>query len=76
MRLGAGRATTADEIDHAVGIVCLRKRGDRVEAGEPLAEIHAQDERQADAIAPEVTAAFQLGDEEPPRTGVILETLT
>jgi pyrimidine-nucleoside phosphorylase len=76
MRLGAGRATKADEIDHAVGIVCLRKRGDRVEAGEPLAEIHAQDERQADAIAPEVTAAFQLGDEEPPRTGVILETLT
>jgi pyrimidine-nucleoside phosphorylase len=76
MRLGAGRATKADEIDHAVGIVCLRKRGDRVEAGEPLAEIHAKDERSADAVAVEVTAAFQLGDEEPPRTGVILETLT
>jgi pyrimidine-nucleoside phosphorylase len=76
MRLGAGRATKADEIDHAVGIVCLRKRGDRVEAGETLAEIHAQDERSADAVAAEVTAAFQLGDEEPPRTGVILETLT
>jgi pyrimidine-nucleoside phosphorylase len=75
-RLGAGRATKADMIDHAVGIVCLRKRGDRVEAGEPLAEIHAQDGHRADAVAAEVGAAFQLGDEEPPRTGVILETLT
>jgi pyrimidine-nucleoside phosphorylase len=75
-RLGAGRATKADVIDHAVGIVCLRKRGDRVEAGERLAEIHAQDEHRADAVAAEVVAAFQLGDEEPPRTGVILETLT
>jgi pyrimidine-nucleoside phosphorylase len=76
MRLGAGRAAKADEIDHAVGVVCLRKRGERVQAGGPLAEIHAQDERSADAVAAEVTAAFELGDEEPPPSRVILETLT
>src|SRR5205085_1891923 len=28
--LGAGRRTKGDEIDHAVGVVCRRKRGDRV----------------------------------------------
>jgi pyrimidine-nucleoside phosphorylase len=76
MRLGAGRDTKADEIDHAVGVVCLRKRGERVEAGEPVAEIHAQDEAGASAAAGEVAAAFQLSDEEPPQTGVILETLS
>ena len=76
MRLGAGRATKADEIDHAVGVVCMRKRGEPVRAGEPLAEIHAQDERMADAVAAEVAAAFELSDQEPPRAGVILETLS
>ncbi|HXV04188.1 MAG TPA: thymidine phosphorylase [Gaiellaceae bacterium] len=76
MRLGAGRATKADEIDHAVGVVCLRKRGERVQAGGPLAEIHAQDERSADAVVTEVAEAFELGDEEPPPSRLILETLT
>jgi thymidine phosphorylase len=41
LHLGAGRQTKDDRIDHAVGVVCLRKRGDRVSAGKPLAEIHA-----------------------------------
>src|SRR5579862_6652202 len=47
LHLGAGRRTKDDEIDHAVGIVCRKKRGDAVEAGEPLAEIHARDARSA-----------------------------
>jgi pyrimidine-nucleoside phosphorylase len=76
MRLGAGRATKAAEIDHAVGVVCLRKRGDAVSDGEPLAEIHARDAQSADRVAAEVGAAFELGDEEPLHTGVILETLS
>jgi pyrimidine-nucleoside phosphorylase len=75
MRLGAGRITKDDQIDHAVGIVCRKKRGDRVAAGEALAEIHARDETAAAAAATEVLAAYELTDE-PPRTGgVILETL-
>src|SRR5207248_5269526 len=48
LRLGAGRRTKDDAIDHAVGIRCLRKRGAAVERGEPLAEVHARDERSAD----------------------------
>ena len=48
LHLGAGRRTKDDTIDHAVGVVCLRKRGDAVEAGEPLAEVHARD----DALRP------------------------
>ena len=42
--LGAGRAKKGDPIDHAVGFVIHKKVGDKVEAGEPLFEIHANDE--------------------------------
>jgi pyrimidine-nucleoside phosphorylase len=76
MRLGAGRTTKDDTIDHAVGIVCLRKRGDRVEAGEALAEIHARDEAAADAVTDEVRGAYELVDTAPPGRGVVLETLS
>src|SRR5213079_1578657 len=63
LHLGAGRRTKDDTIDHAVGVVCLRKRGDEVEAGDVLAEVHARDERSgADAVAG-VAAAYVLGDE-------------
>jgi pyrimidine-nucleoside phosphorylase len=42
--LGAGRAKKTDLVDHAVGFKILKKVGDQVEAGEPLFEIHANDE--------------------------------
>ena len=35
--LGAGRRTVGDALDHKAGIELLKKLGDRVEAGEPLA---------------------------------------
>src|SRR5215216_1321848 len=48
--LGAGRAKKSDAVDHAVGFVIHHKVGDKVEAGEPLFTIHANDEgRLADA---------------------------
>jgi pyrimidine-nucleoside phosphorylase len=75
MRLGAGRITKDDRIDHAVGIVCLKKRGDAVEVGDLLAEIHAQNEASAQASASEVLAAYDLTDEQPKTRGIILDTL-
>ena len=41
--LGGGRAKKGDPIDHAVGILVHHKVGDKVEAGEPLFTIHAND---------------------------------
>ena len=76
LHLGAGRRTKADEIDHAVGIVCLRKRGEAVVEGEPLAEIHARDEASAQRAAAEVLAAYELADEPPPAVPLVLEVLT
>jgi len=75
LHLGAGRLEKDDVIDHAVGIVCLRKRGDAVAAGEALAEIHARDEASADEAAAEVLAAFELGDEAPRARSIVLDTM-
>ena len=74
-RLGAGRTVKDDPIDHAVGVVCLRKRGDRVAAGDVIAEVHARDESSADAAVAEVRAAYELADDEPEARGVVLDTV-
>jgi pyrimidine-nucleoside phosphorylase len=75
LRLGAGRRTKEDTIDHAVGIRCLAKRGDRVEAGQPLAELHARDDESAARGIADVQAAYTIGDEAPPDRPIVLETL-
>jgi pyrimidine-nucleoside phosphorylase len=76
VHLGAGRTAKDDVIDHAVGVVCLRKRGDDVSVGDALAEIHARDGRSVDAALAEVQAAYELADEAPKAVDVVLETLT
>jgi pyrimidine-nucleoside phosphorylase len=75
LRLGAGRRTKDDAIDHAVGVVCRAKRGDRVGAGEPLAEVHARDEPSAAEAVAAVQAAYELADEAPPARPVLLEVV-
>jgi pyrimidine-nucleoside phosphorylase len=75
VHLGAGRRTKADAVDHAVGIVCKAKRGDPVEAGEALAQVHARSDAAADAAGREVLAAYTIGDEAPPERPVLLEVI-
>jgi pyrimidine-nucleoside phosphorylase len=76
LHLGAGRRTKEDLIDHAVGIVLHRKRGDRVAEGEALAEIHAATDAAADEVEPELLAAYTIADDPPPERPVILDVLT
>jgi pyrimidine-nucleoside phosphorylase len=75
LQLGAGRRTKNDAIDHAVGIVCRRKRGDTVEAGEVLAEVHARNKASAETAASEVAAAYELADAAPSAHSVLLEVI-
>jgi thymidine phosphorylase len=75
LRLGAGRRTKDDSINHAVGVRCLKKRGDSVADGEPLAEVHAEDESSAARAAEEVLAAYELGDQQPAARPIVLETI-
>jgi pyrimidine-nucleoside phosphorylase len=74
MALGAGRERKEDRVDHAVGVVCRAKRGDRVAEGESLAEIHARDEAAADSAEEALLAAYELGEEVESRP-LILEVI-
>ncbi len=76
LHLGAGRRVKSDSIDHAVGVVCRRKRGDLVEQGEVIAEIHARSDAAADAAARDVLEAYELADEADPVKPVLLEVIT
>jgi pyrimidine-nucleoside phosphorylase len=56
--LGAGRRTKADAVDPAVGVMVQARIGGRLEAGQPLAEIHARSDGDAEAAAARLRAAF------------------
>ena len=56
--LGAGRETKGAPIDLATGILLRRKVGDRVERGEPFAEVHAAGLAGDAAAIEQVRAAF------------------
>jgi pyrimidine-nucleoside phosphorylase len=62
MKLGAGRFKKGDPIDHATGLLLYAKIGDQVEAGQPLLEIHARSEGQAQAIQDELLSTYQWSD--------------
>jgi len=75
LELGAGRRSKEDPIDHAVGVLCFAKHGDRVRAGDELAEIHARDETAADAAAEAVLAAYSFGDLSPAERPLLLDVM-
>jgi pyrimidine-nucleoside phosphorylase len=72
--LGAGRERKEDSVDHAVGVVCRAKRGNRVGQGEPLAEIHAREEAAADAAEAALLAAYEIG-EAPEQRPLVLDVI-
>ena len=72
LHLGAGRRTKEDSIDHAVGIVCRAKLGDRVERGDVLAEVHARGDAAAEKAAEAVSAAYRIGSEERAPRSIVL----
>jgi pyrimidine-nucleoside phosphorylase len=76
VHLGAGRRTKDDQIDHAVGVVVHAKRGDLVEEGQPLAEVHARADAEAELGTREVLAAYVISDVAPPQRPVLLEVVT
>jgi pyrimidine-nucleoside phosphorylase len=75
LRLGAGRRTKDDTIDHAVGVVCLKKAGDPVRPGDILAAVHARDERAAADGVREVLDAYEITPDAPPARRVVLDVL-
>jgi pyrimidine-nucleoside phosphorylase len=75
LHLGAGRQAKDDAIDHAVGVVCLGKRGDRVAEGDPLFEVHAHTEEAAAEAAEELESAYTVSDDPPRARSVIIDVV-
>ena len=75
LELGAGRRTTDDVIDHAVGIRCFAKLGDPIEAGQTLAVVYARDEASAGRALDQITTLVEIVEEPQSPRPIVLETL-
>ena len=74
MKLGGGRATMDDQIDHAVGLVLKKKVGDHVEAGEPLLDVHTNTGL-SEELKAEILSAYHIVDHEVATPQLIEEIL-
>ena len=76
MHLGAGRATKADVIDPAVGVVLHKGIGDAVGAGEAIATIHARNPIDgSDAVVRSVLGAISWADGPVVRPPLVIEVV-
>lgn len=73
--LGGGRETKESVIDLSVGLVLRKKTGDYVEAGEILAELHANDETKAAEAERRFLSACVIEDRKPESRSLIKAVL-
>jgi thymidine phosphorylase len=75
VELGGGRRTPSDSIDPAVGLTELAPLGAEVDAGAPLALVHARDDAAAAAAVARLHAAYRLGDAPAARGPAVMERI-
>ena len=75
-RLGAGRARKEDPVSAAAGIVCLAKPGERVEAGQPVLELRADDPAKFERAQQALRGAITIGPERPEAADPVLERIS
>ncbi|MCU0605890.1 MAG: thymidine phosphorylase [Candidatus Edwardsbacteria bacterium] len=73
--LGCGRRTMADAVDPAAGFTFLKKIGDPVAQGEPVATVHSDDRAKAAAAAARLTELIRVSPQRPEPPPLIVETL-
>jgi thymidine phosphorylase len=73
--LGGGRVRPQDPIDFAVGLTGLVELGDRIEAGQPLALVHARTQEAAEQAVRQVQAAYRIAQEQPAAQPMIYKTI-
>lgn len=61
--LGGGRETKESEIDLAVGLILNKKHGDKVQIGDALATIHANDEEKLKQAKERLRTAYTIVNE-------------
>ena len=74
-RLGAGRSRKEDPVSPTAGAVCLRKPGDRVEAGEPVLVLHADGPERLPGARAALAGAIEVGPEPPERRPLVVERI-
>ena len=74
MLLGAGRATKEDTIDFAAGITMLKKTGDAVEQGEPIATLYTATAA-FEAAETQYLGALKIGAEKPALQPLVLKKI-
>ncbi|MCI0571624.1 MAG: thymidine phosphorylase [Myxococcaceae bacterium] len=74
--LGAGRERTDSRIDPSVGFTLLKKVGDRVQLGEPLARIHHKGGSRVVDVEARLRAAYRIDHGKPTPRPLVLERLT
>ena len=75
-RLGAGRARKEDPVSAAAGVVCLVRRGDTIEAGQPIFELHADDDAHLERGRAALEHALVIGPDPVTTQPLLLERIT
>jgi thymidine phosphorylase len=75
-RLGAGRARKEDTVDHAAGVLCLAKPGERVTEGQPLLELRTDRPETLPAVRESLDAAYEISGADVKSTPLILDKVT
>ena len=75
MVLGGGRERAGDAVDHAVGIVCRAKPGERVAAGQVVYEVHYRTTSRLLAALPLLEESFGVADAPPDPRPLVLEEI-
>lgn len=76
VELGGGRTNPADPVDHAVGLTNLPALGDHVEAGQPLATIHARTDTQAHKAAEALVNCLTIAEQKPQPIPVVYSSIS
>ena len=74
--LGGGRKIKNAAIDHSVGMVIPVKVGDRIEVGDILGTVHANDPQRLDQACLELIASFSWSDQPVPALPLFYGTVT
>jgi thymidine phosphorylase len=75
-RLGAGRARKEDPVSAGAGVICRAKPGERVERGQPLLELRADEPARFDRARQALTGGIEIGAEPPERRPAVIERIS
>lgn len=73
--LGGGRRRPEDRIDFAVGLTGLAELGTKIEAGQPLAMVHARTQAQAEQAVREIQQAYTIALDAPKANPVVYRSI-